>query len=91
MTKTSASLLDHYIRTNTEKITISGVIHTGISDHSLIFGVRNINITDKCRVNYTEVRNMKRFNEQHFLEDLINQPWEQIYFQGNDQNCMWQI
>ena len=26
-----------------EKINLSGVIHTGISDHSLIYGIRKIN------------------------------------------------
>ena len=37
LTKTSASLLDYYKTTKPEKITISGVIHTRNSDHSLIF------------------------------------------------------
>lgn len=91
ITATSATLLDHFITSNTEKITTSGVIHTGISDHSLIFGIRKINIREKKKANIIEVRNMKRFNDQYFLEDLMNQPWEQIYFFADNPDRMWQI
>ena len=35
ITNTSSSLLDHYLTTAPERITLSGVLHTGISDHSL--------------------------------------------------------
>ena len=34
---------------------------------------------------------MERFNEQRFLEDLMNQPWEQIYFFAENPDSMWQI
>ena len=35
ITNTSSSLLDHYLTTAPERITLSGVLHTWISDHSL--------------------------------------------------------
>ncbi len=53
--------------------------HTGISDHSLIYGIKKINIRHKDN-NIIEIRNMKKFNEQQFLQDLGTQTWEHIYF-----------
>jgi hypothetical protein len=47
--------------TNTpEKISDFGVIHTGISDHSLIFAIRKISVIKK-QENIVEMRNMKNF------------------------------
>ena len=43
ITTSSCTLIDHYITSMPEKIVQSGVIHTGISDHSLIYGIRKIN------------------------------------------------
>ena len=36
ITNRSCTLIDHYVTSMPEKINLSGVIHTGISDHSLI-------------------------------------------------------
>ena len=91
ITATSATLIDHFITSNPEKITNSGVIHTGISDHSLIFEIKKINFRKKRKINILEVRNMKRFNDQRFLEDLMNRPWEQIYFFAENPDSMRQI
>ena len=35
VTMTTSSLIDHIVTNTPEKISDSGVIHTGISDHSL--------------------------------------------------------
>ena len=37
---TTSSLIDHIITNTPEKISHSGVVHTGISDHSLVFAIR---------------------------------------------------
>ncbi len=68
-----------------EKIVQSGVIPTGISDHSLIFGIRKINpvLSTRKRTKKVEVRNMKRFNEERFNEDLLLAPWEQIVLKSD--------
>ncbi len=73
-----------------EKIVQSGVIPTGISDHSLIFGIRKINpvLSTRKRAKKVEVRNMKRLNEERFNEDLLTQPWEQIVLKS-DTDSMW--
>ena len=44
---TTSSLIDHIVTNTPEKISDSGVIHTGISDHSLIFAIRKMSIIKK--------------------------------------------
>jgi exonuclease III len=70
----TATLIDHVVTNRPEKISCSGVIHTGMSDHSLIFAIRKINNVKKEKVNTIEIRNMKKFNQELFLADLANQP-----------------
>ena len=67
-----------------EKINSTSVIHTGISDHSLIYGIRKINpiVSTRNMTRNVEVRNMKRFNHNSFREDLLAQPWEQIVLES---------
>ena len=40
VTMATSSLIDHIVTNTPEKISDSGVIHTGISDHSLVFAIR---------------------------------------------------
>jgi hypothetical protein len=35
-------------------------------------------ISSRKKAKKIEVRNMKRFNQHHFNEELLAQPWEQI-------------
>ena len=92
ITNRSCTLIDHYVTSMPEKINLSGVIHTGISDHSLIYGIRKINpiISSRKKAKKIEVRNMKRFNQHRFNEDLLAQPWEQIVLQS-DTDSMWTL
>ena len=34
---------------------------------------------------------MKHFNEEKFVNELLNQQWENVYFFGDDPNAMWRI
>ena len=34
---------------------------------------------------------MKNFNEIKFVDELLNQHWEYIYFFGEEPNSMWEI
>ena len=90
VTKTSSTLIDHHATNSTGKIARSGVIHIGISDHSLIYAIRKINPATKTGTNIRtiEFRNMKRFDQQQFIADLLGQPWERIILQ-KDTNSMW--
>ena len=47
ITATTSSLIDHIITNTPEKISYSGVVHTGITDHSLVFAIRKIRIIQK--------------------------------------------
>ena len=74
-----------------QKISQSGVLHTGISDHSLVYAIRkNSNIFQKAN-DFVEIRNMKHFNEEKFVNELLNQQWENVYFFGDDPNATWRI
>ena len=68
VTITTSSLIDHIVTNTPEKKSDSGVIHTGISDHSLVFAIRKISVIDK-QENILEIRNMKNFNEEKFIEN----------------------
>ena len=45
-----------------ERISECGVIHTGLSDHSVVFSIRKICVA-KEQENVIDIRNMKRFND----------------------------
>ena len=34
---------------------------------------------------------MKHFNEEKFVNELLNQQWENVYFFCDDTNAMWRI
>ena len=90
VTMTTSSLIDHIVTNTPEKISDSGVIHTGLSDHSLVFAIRKISVVKK-QEKKVEIRNMKKFDHQKFVEDLRRQPWENVYFFAEDPNAMWEI
>jgi hypothetical protein len=47
VTMTASSLIDHMGTNTPEKISDSGVIHTGLSGHSLLFAIRKISVVNK--------------------------------------------
>ena len=90
ITMTTSSLIDHIVTNTPEKISDSGVIHTGISDHSLVFAIRKISVIRK-QENTVEIRNMKNFDEEKFVAELLKQHWEYVYFFAEDPNAMWEM
>jgi hypothetical protein len=90
ITMTAVSLIDHIVTNTSENISDSGVIHTGISDHSLVFVIRKISVVKK-QENTVEIRNMKNFDEDKFVTELLKQHWEYVYFFAEDPNSMWEI
>ncbi len=90
ITMTAVSLIDHIVTNTSENISDSGVIHTGISDHSLVFAIRKISVVKK-QENTVEIRNMKNFDEDKFVTELLKQHWEYVYFFAEDPNSMWEI
>ena len=51
VTMTTSSLIDHVVTNTPEKISHSGVVHTGISDHSLVYAIRKIRVFQKSLSN----------------------------------------
>ena len=88
----TTSLIDHVATNTPEKISNSGVIHTGISDHSLVFAISKMSVIGiKKQENIVETRNMKNFDEEKFIAELLKQHWEYVYFFAGDTNAKWEI
>ena len=85
---TTSGLIDHIVSNTSQKISDSGVIHTGISDHSLIFTIRKISIIKK-QENTIEIRNMKNFDDKKFVNKTTESAF--IYFFAADPNSMWEL
>ena len=66
-----------------------GVIHLGISDHSLVYLVRKFS-SPKSRKTAREILNFKNFVESDFIQDISMVPWDMIY-QSDNPNICWQI
>ena len=72
ITVKSLSLVDHVVTNTPEKNSQSGVLHTGISDHSLVYVIRKNRIFQKPN-DFVKIGNMKHFNEEKFITELFNQ------------------
>ena len=89
VTRTSATMIDLFFTNKPENILQSGVIHLGISDHSLINAVRKFN-SPKCRERLKLVRNFKNFNATDFVWDISQISWESVVLHNNPIVC-WKI
>jgi hypothetical protein len=70
VTRTSASLIDLFFTNRRESISQSGVIHLGLSDHSMIYAVRKF-IVPKSDPKIKIIRNFKNFNANDFLTNTM--------------------
>ena len=69
ITETSTSLIDIVLTNTFYNIRESCVLSEGLSDHSLVYFVRKLQ-RPKFEPKTIIFRSFKRFNIQHFLEDL---------------------
>ena len=83
------TLIDLCITNYPEKISASGVLPLGISDHSLIYIVRK-SAYPKLTTKIIKRRNFKHFKKSDFLEELSHLDWDIIHNSG-DPNEMWNI
>ncbi|XP_044183319.1 uncharacterized protein LOC122963992 [Acropora millepora] len=88
VTKSSATTIDLIFTNMVDKIATTGVIHLGISDHSLIYAVRKFAVP-KTRPTIKEVRNFKHFVEVDFINDLKRVSWQNVEC-FDDPNLAWQ-
>ena len=68
---TQYSSVDLCLTNSPDKISNSGVVDIGISDHCAIFLTRKISHFCSFVHNTAEVRQLKNFNEDEFLRDLV--------------------
>lgn len=87
-TPTSQSLIDVCITNCPDKIVNSGVIHTGISWHSLVYMTRKTRYERPGMHRIIESRQYKNFDSVGFLEHLEQQPWGTVGSSANP-NDMW--
>lgn len=76
-TSVSNTLIDLCITNSPEKVSNSGVIHLGISDHSLVFLTRKAHY-DRNGPRMIETRQLKHFDSNKFLNDLNQMPWSNV-------------
>ena len=79
VTMRSSTLIDHIVTSTPENVSASGVVHTGIRDHSLVLAIRKTFVVRKTE-NTVEIRNMKKFDAQKFVADLSQQHCENFIF-----------
>jgi len=85
VTENTESLIDHIYTTFPDKVTQSGVLHTGMSDHSFIYAImgKETNTSVNGHQNYSINRNYKRFNDVYFKSDMCKVNWCSITTHNN--------
>ena len=82
VTPNSQTLIDLIFVSNTMGNLDSGIHSVGLSDHSLVYVILDIERT-KHKSTVTKFRSFRKFNEDKFREDLCNCNWDDI---TNNQN-----
>ena len=84
ITETSETLIDHIYTNFPEKISHSGVIHTGLSDHCYVYTIMGKEInTDPNDHKYSINRSYKYFDEVSFKSDMRKVNWFEIVHCNN--------
>ena len=66
----SSSFLDHFLTNFTDRVSQSGVVDTGLSDHQLIYCTRQVNGTKFNTHKYIRTRSLKNYSQSLYLEKL---------------------
>ena len=76
ITSSSSSLIDHVLTNANDKISQSGILDIGLSDHQLIFCTRKLTKSKTGLPKYINFRSMKKYTKLLFKEKLedINFP-----------------
>ena len=78
ITPISSTLIDVILSNDPSRIISSGVLHIGISDHSLVHAVRKFAIPSKNAHKYITTRSFKYFKAQAFRDELKTMPWNSV-------------
>ena len=70
----SQTMIDLIITSSPEKITVKGVSHLGISDHSIVYA--NIRVRkERAQRVFKTVNSYKNFNSEKFRKEVESAPW----------------
>ena len=72
VSKTSSSVIDLILVSDFDKISQSGVLNIGISDHCVIYCTRKILKTTLNSHNTVKIMSMKNYNKDTFQLNLLN-------------------
>ena len=89
ITSSTRTLIDHIFTNKPNIITNHGVLHVGISDHSLIYATHKHN-TLKADPKIIESRQFKNFDCDAFIEDIKETPFHFASLM-DDPNEMWDV
>ena len=88
VTQYSRTLIDLCLTNSPDKISNSGVVNIGISDHCAIFLTRKISHFRSFVHKTAEVPQLNNFNEDEFLRDFCINEWNRDSMLNNP-NVMW--
>ena len=75
VTNNSSSLIDHIYTNNTDKISQSGVIESGLSEHFITYCTRKTFKDTVGKHTKIKIRSMKHYTKYIFIENLKRKNW----------------
>ena len=90
ITQNSRTLIDLCLTNSPGKVSRSGVVQVGISDHSLVYMTRKSRQMRSGIHKTSVIRNFKHFNSADFLHDLKQLQWNDVSIH-KDPNEMWNV
>ena len=90
ISSSSSSIIDHILCNTKEKISQSGVITVGISDHFITYCTRKATKERTGKQSMVHVRSLKNYSEEEFQEKLEIADWSELYLCRNV-NKAWEI
>ena len=87
ITSSSRTLIDLCLINTPSHVVDAGVLSLSISDHSLIYAIRKAHYVQGVPKT-VHIRSMKQFNRKHYLRDLEQKNWHNVYCSA-DPNVMW--
>ena len=79
VTNNSSTLIDHIYVNETRKISQSGVLESGISDHFITYCTRKTLRGQIGKHNTVKIRPMKDYSKESFVELLESYNWDLVY------------
>ena len=83
MSTNSSSTIDLILVSDEDKISKTGVLYLGISDHSLIYCTRRVVKAAINKHNTVKLRSMKNYDKDTFQVNLLNADWSSVLISDN--------